>query len=367
MKFELPTLYKTGNRGLEEWTVRVDKYDTFSNIVVTWGMSQGKMQEKVTSILEGKNLNKANSTTFHEQAISEAKSKWNKQIDKGYFGHKDEAIIQTKVLPMLAKVYSKEKNKVKFPCYINPKLDGIRGLAMTSGLYSRKGKKINTVPHIEEEIIKLFGCNSQLVLDGELYVHGDNFQKIISAAKRDEPNEQSAKLQYHIYDSFLVDETQRDKRNFEERTRILRDIEDTEYIKIVQTYTCNSEEDIFSFHSQFLSHGYEGSIVRLNNYPYEIDRRSFSLLKLKEHFDNEFKIVGYKEDKNKHCVFSCEMPNNKEIFDVKPEGSDEIRRKYLLDAPTLIGKMLTVRYFELTTSNNPVPRFPVGVIVRDYE
>jgi hypothetical protein len=37
----------------------------------------------------------------------------------------------------------------------------------------------------------------------------------------------------------------------------------------------------------------------------------------------------------------------------------------LSDAPNLIGKSLTVRYFEMTDDN--IPRFPVGVSIRDYE
>jgi hypothetical protein len=50
-------------------------------------------------------------------------------------------------------------------------------------------------------------------------------------------------------------------------------------------------------------------------------------------------------------------------------GTEAQREQYWIDfqAGKLTGKMLTVKFFEWTTSENPVPRFPVGVCVRDYE
>ena len=47
------------------------------------------------------------------------------------------------------------------------------------------------------------------------------------------------------------------------------------------------------------------------------------------------------------------------------EGALDILKTYLADPSLVIGKMLTVRYQGLTNGN--VPRFPIGVSVRDYE
>ena len=52
-------------------------------------------------------------------------------------------------------------------------------------------------------------------------------------------------------------------------------------------------------------------------------------------------------------------------FSVKPEGTLEKRREYLVEKEKYIGKQLTVRFQNLTAIG--VPRFPVGVVVRDYE
>jgi DNA ligase-1 len=47
------------------------------------------------------------------------------------------------------------------------------------------------------------------------------------------------------------------------------------------------------------------------------------------------------------------------------EGELEALKPFLKNPKLVIGKQLTVRYQGLT--NGDLPRFPIGVIVRDYE
>src|SRR6185436_13616686 len=72
----LPTLYKkTGNGALQKWNIQVE--DGVSPVIVTeFGQIGGKLQTSREFIKEGKNLGKKNETTAFEQAIAEAKSKW---------------------------------------------------------------------------------------------------------------------------------------------------------------------------------------------------------------------------------------------------------------------------------------------------
>jgi DNA ligase-1 len=46
------------------------------------------------------------------------------------------------------------------------------------------------------------------------------------------------------------------------------------------------------------------------------------------------------------------------------EGSLDKLKQYLNDS-SLVGKMLTVRYQGFTI--NGIPRFPIGIAIRDYE
>jgi DNA ligase-1 len=57
---------------------------------------------------------------------------------------------------------------------------------------------------------------------------------------------------------------------------------------------------------------------------------------------------------------------NGEQFTVRPRGSLEKRREMYNDGDTFLNKKLTVRYQELDPTTG-IPRFPVGIEIRDYE
>ena len=92
------------------------------------------------------------------------------------------------------------------------------------------------------------------------------------------------------------------------------------------------------------------------------------LEKLKKFIDEEFEIIDYTtpdQGKEVGCViWICRTKEGKQ-FSVRPSGNYQERKKLYREAKKYIGKMLTVRYQELT--NGHVPRFPVGVTIRDYE
>ena len=121
-------------------------------------------------------------------------------------------------------------------------------------------------------------------------------------------------------------------------------------------------------HKTYVEEGYEGLIIRSQDGKYEPDHRSSSLLKLKSFKDDEFEIVDFKEgkgnDKNT-VIFTCKTNEDSKFFEVRPRGTREERRKMFENGKSYIGKSLTVKYFELT--DDGIPRFPVGIAVRDYE
>ena len=99
----------------------------------------------------------------------------------------------------------KQGHKIKYPCYIQPKLDGIRCIAMVQNgkctLWSRTRKPITSCPHIVEELSRNFPVGN-IVLDGELYNQDfrDNFEHIVHLVRQEEPDEKHRDVQYHVYD-----------------------------------------------------------------------------------------------------------------------------------------------------------------------
>lgn len=367
--YQSEVLYKTSSTGAElMWRISTQQSNVKGWQVLTeHGQVDGAKQISCFDVLEGKNIGKANETTPEEQADSEARSKYNKQLDKGYSLERGGASKEYR--PMLAHSYDDHKKKVTFPCYIQPKLDGMRCIAIREGdnitLMSRGNKQIDNMDHIKAELLKFMEDGQ--ALDGELFNKDFTFQKTMSLIKRKQPG--SELVEYHIYDSITSEDF---------KTRFLGNswlinlpvMEDQfKSIKWVMTYNCESHEEITEKHNKFVNFGYEGAIVRHSGCKYKEGGRSNQLLKVKAFFDSEFEIVDVvpSDRSPTHGNFVCLIPGTTTTFTATPEGTHEMKEQYLRDRDSLIGKQLTVRYFEMTTSDVPVPRFPIGVAVRDYE
>lgn len=371
MKTVIDTLYQQNSRGKNKfWTIYVEKHnDNTASYTMEWGQVDGKIQQSTTHIKEGKNLGKANETTPHQQAMSEAKSKVEKQIDKGYVRGvpkpKSEA-VGLDIRPMLAHKYEDYAHKVKYPVFVQPKLDGCRALAVFDengfvDLISRQGKSFGQpVEHIIDALAAMKLKN--VVLDGELYNHDIEFQTIVSYIKKARP--QSRLIQYHLYDCILGD-----NEIFDDRNKFLqRNVSRTDIIKLVKTYKVSDDVELSEKHDEFVGDGYEGLMLRNQDCLYKIGLRSYDLLKVKAFQEQEFEVVGAVEGVGRaagQATFICKTDMGTK-FNCRPKGTDEERQKFWLDRNSYRGKMLTVRFFEWTTGDNPVPRFPVG-IVRDYE
>lgn len=371
-----PMLYKTSSTGAElEWRICTRPFvegdgpvpailhaDQPWEIVTYHGQVGGKIQETTVTISAGKNVGRTNETSIEQQADSEAQSKYAKQLDKSYSTERGGDSKEYK--PMLAHSYDDHKKKVTFPCYIQPKLDGMRCIAIREGgnitFMSRGNKEIPGLNHIKQELLQFMEDGE--VWDGELYNHDINFQTVISLIKR--PQDGSEKVQYHVYDVISKDDF---------RTRFLNDrmvnlgVMGYNNVCEVMSYKCDSHEEIIEWHNKFVKWGYEGAIVRNGDCTYKEGGRSNQLLKVKQFFDAEFEIAEVipAEKQPTHAIFVCQMTGTNVTFKATPEGSFELKERYLRDRMSLIGKMATIRYFELTTSEIPVPRFPIMVNIRE--
>jgi DNA ligase-1 len=269
---------------------------------------------------------------------------------------------------MLAHEYSKRSHNIKFPCYAQPKLNGIRNLAKlvdetTVRHSSRGGKIFNTLSHISEEIKKRSMLEPGEIFDGELFSPHLTFQEICAAVKREsEVNPDTLLLEYHVYD--FADPTLK----FSERlAKLSEKITDDHIIKLVETRLIESEEDLILYHKTNVDRGFEGTMIRNMDGAYVFKNRSSDLQKYKDFLEAEFEIVGGKEGSGKsegQCVFSC-ITENGGAFDVRCVGSNEVREEQLINLESYIGKMLTVKY--QTLSDDGIPIFPVGITLRDYE
>lgn len=366
------------------WSIKVTERDGCGVIEVTHGYVDGKKQVNEKIIAEGKNIGKKNETTPLQQAINEARSAWIKKKESGYspvgvsddngdnesvdsdnaVGTRGKGIDEDVPSPMLAHDYNKRGKSIKFPCFVQRKFDGTRCVAMPGkGLYSRNKKRYPHMDHIINEINKL---PPTIILDGELYSDTLTFQEIVGLVKRETlkkgDDEKQLKVKLHVYDIINNMPYQLRYANLQMLFSKYR----FKYLELVKTEECVSEEKMKELHAQYVADGYEGIMLRNKEGAYK-NARSADLQKYKEFFDDEYEVVGYKEGEGQEegCVLWVCKTGEGKTFSCRPRGSREDRQELFTNGKKYIGKMLTVRFQELT--DEKVPRFPVGISFRDYE
>ena len=389
---KLDKLYKQTTTGATQtWEIEVEgnKFRTIS------GQLEGKKITNKWTICKGKNVGRANETTAEEQALKEAEAKHQKKRESGYTLDLNKVGKKKFYEPMLAQDFKNKNRQSEVMAdlqlvdkgtvgsvFSQPKLDGIRCIAMREGLFTRTGKEITAVTHISEALEPFFKLYPNATLDGELYNHAykDDFNKIIHLVRKqnltDEHLSESAEMiQYHIYDAPVIGNgkwAMTEKDLYSDRTSKLDasfvnlGLEKEDCLVIVPTVEIHGREQLDRCYEDYIEAGYEGQMVRLDG-PYE-NKRSPKLLKRKEFVDEEYKILGYEEGEGNRAGtvkhFKFKNKDGKE-FNSNVKGSFSYLTKLLEIADTLIGKDATIKYFNLTPDG--VPRFPYVIAIRDYE
>lgn len=366
--YNFPWLYALAKNGnLRTYRIEVTNFHDHSVVTTLKATTEGgKWQIDSYEYWEGVNIGKANETTFTEQAMSEANSMYKKLLDKGFTpnkpkkGEKFNTDANGFMKPMLARSFS-EKH-IRFPCIVQPKYDGVRCLVFEKNnkvyIQSRQGKPYN-IPHLQKWAEEHRWI---LPLDGELYNHKDlTFQEIVSAVKKH--SDITPKIRYAVYDKPI--EGVKNQQRWDKLTEDFSKLKDAP--AYLSTYDMAfSMKDIYELHDKYVTEGYEGAIIRNIDGLYEFGFRSNDLIKLKSFMDSEYKIVDVVEATGRDAgtaVFVCECEAGQ--FNVKPMGTRELRAEYFKKRKKLIGKMVTVKYQEL--SDDGIPRFPSAISVRDYE
>ena len=352
---KLNTLYKRSVNGkVNEWTVEIEN-NCFRTIS---GYTDGVKTTSEWTCCSGKNTGKKNATTPEQQALAEAKAMWTKKLELGSYESIDDIDTPKFFNPMLAHKFEDHKDKIEYPVYSQPKLDGIRCIVRADGMWSRNGKKIISAPHIFESLKPLFESNPDLIFDGELYADkfANDFNAICSLVKKTKPTsndlaKSKESIQYHIYDLPSCSGT------FTQRNKALIDIGVPRGCVIVTTDKVNNENELMGCYSAYVGWGYEGQMIRLDK-EYE-SKRSKSLLKHKSFIDEEYTILDVVEGEgNKTGMVGSFIFKSKtgHIFNSSPKFNWEECKAMWNNKNELIGKSATVKYFNLTPDG--VPRFP---------
>ena len=317
----METIFKTDKNGRKRYVnISVEKLpDGTANIIKKTGMVGGKESVSTIHVKLG-----------YDSALKRARTMWENQKE-------------VPILPMLANKWEDRHKYISEPFYVQPKIDGVRLLVSNKGGISRTGKIVPGTEHLGK------GLKEGEYLDGECYDPNKTFEEITSLFKTN-----PKALEFHVFDYF---DTNRPDLTFDERLERVT----------VETRWVKTKSDLPIVHKQYMDAGYEGTMIREASSVYEIGKRSNYLLKLKDFMTDEYKVIGMRECTGKDVgtpTWVCVTEKGQE-FTVRPEGTQEKRREMFKNGDKYIGKMLTVKYQNLTDLG--VPRFPVGITFRDYE
>ena len=276
----------------------------------------------------------------------------------------------------------KTKKKVDFnkdTWFMSRKLDGIRCIAIFDidgkvKFYSRAGNEFLTLSVLAEDLEKLQLRN--MVIDGEICLVDENgkedFQGIIKEiGRKDHTIQNPMYLMFDMLslDDFLAGTSTETFGTRSGRLFWLDSDNDLKYAMHLDQLRVNSDEDVQNYMTTARQQGWEGLMLRKDSV--YIGKRSNEILKIKEMHDAEYTVIDVETAVQRVIINGAEVEElmlKNAIIEHKGNrvqvgsGFSLEQRRFFRDNPQeLVGKTITVQYFEETTDqhgNNSL-RFPV--------
>ena len=245
---------------------------------------------------------------------------------------------------MLAKPL--EWHRVKYPCVSTVKLDGVRAIYRNGIFYTRNGKILRGLEALARRL------SGAPVLDGELVCPGMDFQT------------SSGQLR-SFADTFNAQFNIIDLPEHPSRSLLTRLTEARRWVEllvdIVPWRQAYSMEEIEQHYQACVEAGYEGVVVKPMEYEY-VDKRSFDWMKLKAINTVDARIVDIFEGTGKYSSSAggviIQMPDSEVLVRVGSGFSDQQRDEIYADPDKFIGRMIEVKYHEITPGGSlRHPRF----------
>ena len=254
--------------------------------------------------------------------------------------------------------------------FVSRKLDGCRCICIIDEngepkYFSRAGNEFMTLKNLDAEIISLGLKN--MVIDGEICMldsnGNENFQGIIKEIKRKDHTIENPF--FYMFDLLTIEEfvnkegtTTFGVRNVQlENLFFQKEFNHIDYLP----QTILLDERMLMFHvSDAKENGWEGLMLR-KDAPYQ-GKRSNDVLKVKQFYDAEYVVVDIENAVNRVIVDGKEveeMMMRNVVIEHKGNrvqvgsGFNHEQKRYYFENPSeIIGKQITVQYFEETKNQN---------------
>ena len=262
--------------------------------------------------------------------------------------------------------------------YGSRKLDGVRCICRkemnTVTFYSRSGKEFLTLDNLANEISKIGG---DFILDGEICMvdkdGNEDFQGIMKQIRKKDHQIDNPK--FFVFDYLTLEQ-------FDNQTGItpltfrlelgknsLPENINSDMLEFLPQEQLTTEEQFTEMAKAAEDAGFEGIMVR-KNVGYE-GKRSHNLLKVKKFHDAEYTVLGTTnafirwtengKQVERECLSNITIEHKGCKVNVGSGFSKEQREMYFKSPQDIIGKTVTIQYFEESENQNGgfSLRFPV--------
>jgi DNA ligase-1 len=193
---------------------------------------------------------------------------------------------------------------VKYPVRVEPKLDGLRCIAVKKNgkvtFFTRNGTELDSMPKIKEALEAAKFDN--VVLDGEGMAAdwNESASVMMSKTQKDDSN-----LVYNVFDAMPLTDwaDQKCELPYIERCKLVNEVvlacvdftqNATPRVRQVQHIMAQNECELKAYFARCMDDGYEGVMLKTLDTPYKF-KRSKNILKLKPCVTYEGVIVGHYE------------------------------------------------------------------------
>ena len=281
---------------------------------------------------------------------------------------------------MLANKYFDKPEVVEGKEFVlTTKIDGSRIIAMKNdgevSFWTRQGQKYIGLVDLENELKNITDDN--FVLDGELVAIDtsleDTYKNTMKLSRTKDEEKHGLKMLVFDYMPIANWLIQNCPVSYWSRRGMLVpffDLNDLHYFeKLPILYKGTDTSKIVEILDEQVNKGEEGIMINICDAPY-IFGRTNNLLKFKKFQDTELKVIGVEEGINKLAgtlgAFVCKYKDN--VVRVGSGLSDEDRAYFWNNQDKIIGKYITVKYFEESEDSKtglPSLRFPIYLRVRE--
>jgi DNA ligase-1 len=376
-----PTLYSRTSTGATQiWFMEQDGHKYRS----TSGQLDGQKIVAEWTEAEGKNIGRSNETSAVAQALSEIDAKYKKQLKTGYFKDIKDIDEEQYFQVMLAKSYEDYADEIDWSkgVGIQIKYNGGRIVARKDGLWTRKGEKYISIPHIEDALKPFFQKFPDAVLDGEGFNYDlrERLNEIMKLLRKTvhvtaaDLQRSKELIRFYVYDGFGMS-NKSGRISLQSDHYLIRKMAiDNAFfapcfaerydgiIGKVPTWVVNSKAELEKRYQKFLDERHEGAIIRILDQPYE-NKRSRYLLKYKPVDDDEFEVVSIQDGDgkfaNRASTITCKRLDHKTYadgsnqFDATFKGTNEEAIECWDNRQDFVGRKITIYYNGVTGYGKP--------------